>query len=387
MSLPENITFIGADDDDLDLFEGQYPLSAGISYNSYLINDDKIAIIDAVDRRKTEVWLESVKQELNGRNPDYIIIQHMEPDHSGSLLDFLKVYPEAKVVCTVPARAMLTNYFDEFDFSGKILTVKDGESLSLGRVTLRFLTAPMVHWPEVMLTFDETDGVLFSADAFGSFALSGAGIESAWPMEARRYYTNIVGRFGGNVQSLMAKIKGLKFSTIAPLHGPVLSGDLSPYWVLYDKWSRYEPESDGVLVAYASIYGGTAHAADMIAAELRRRGVTDVVLMDLCRHDVSYAVAEAFRLRRLVACSVTYDAGIFPSMHNFIHHLQAKKLKNRKVALVENGSWAPIAAKLMAEEFAKMEGMEVIPEVLTLKARLHQSDLTQIQTIADSLLK
>ncbi|MDE6535086.1 MAG: FprA family A-type flavoprotein [Muribaculaceae bacterium] len=386
MKLPDNITFLGTDDDELDLFEGQYPLSAGISYNSYLINCDKIAIIDAVDRRKSEVWLNMLQGELKGRKPDYLIIQHMEPDHSGSLRELLILYPDVKIVCSVPAKAMLIDYFEDLDFTNKVLTVKDGEALSLGRTSLRFLTAPMVHWPEVMLTVDETDGVLFSADAFGSFAMSGAEIESAWPTEARRYYTNIVGRFGTSVQALMKKLQGLKFSVIAPLHGPVLTDDLPRYWGLYDKWSRYEPESDGVFVAYASVYGGTAHAAEMIAAELRRRGASDVVLMDLCRHDVSYAVAEAFRLSCMVACSVTYDAGLFPAMLNFLHHLQAKKLKNRKVALVENGSWAPIAAKQMAAEFEKMEGMTVVPEILTIKSRLHKSDFPAIESLVDSLL-
>lgn len=387
MELPENITFIGTDDDELDLFEGQYPLSAGISYNSYLIDSDKIAIVDAVDRRKSEVWLNMLQNELKERKPDYLIIQHMEPDHSGSLRELLRLYPDVKIVCSVPAKAMLTDYFEDLDFTDKVLTVKDGETLSLGCTSLRFLTAPMVHWPEVMLTYDETDGVLFSADCFGSFAMSGTEIESVWPGEARRYYTNIVGRFGSSVQALMKKLHGLTFSVIAPLHGPVLTENLAYYWGLYDKWSTYQPESEGVLVAYASIYGGTAHAAEMIAAELRNHGAADVVLMDLCRHDVSYAVAEAFRMRRLVACSVTYDAGVFPAMENFLHHIQAKKLKNRKVALVENGSWAPIAAKIMAAEFAKMDGMEVIPETVTLRSRLHKSDLPAIQSLASSLIQ
>lgn len=387
MSLPQHIKFVGTDDDELDLFEGQYPLTAGISYNSYVILDDQIAIVDAVDLRKSDVWLASVQSELAARKPSYLIVQHMEPDHSGSIRDLLALYPDVKIVCTAPAKAMLQNYFEDVDFSDNVLTVKDGDTLSLGHTTLRFLTAPMVHWPEVMLTFDETDGVLFSADAFGSFAMSGADIETAWPAEARRYYTNIVGRFGANVQTLMQKLQGLKFSIIAPLHGPILTSDLARYWTLYDRWSRYQPESEGVLVAYASIYGGTAHAAEMIAAELRRQGAEDVVLMDLCRHDVSYAVAEAFRMRRLVACSVTYDAGLFPAMANFIHHLQSKRLTDRKVALVENGSWAPTAAKQMADEFAKLPGTQILPQTLTIKSRLHPSNLPALHSLTHSLLQ
>lgn len=387
LTIADNIRFIGADDDSLDLFEGQYPLPDGISYNSYLIEDEKIAIVDAVDIRRCDEWLDVVASALAGRQPDYVIVQHMEPDHSGSLMALLNAYPGLKIVCTTPASRMLTNYFEGVDFSDKILIVSDGETLSLGKTNLRFITAPMVHWPEVMVTFDESHGVLFSADAFGSFAMSGAGIESAWDSEARRYYTNIVGRYGKSVRQLMGKLKGLKFSVIAPLHGPVLTENLLHYWGLYDKWSAYAPESDGVLVAYASIYGGTAEAARLVADELRSQGAREVVLMDLCRHDVSYAVADAFRFSRMVLCSVTYDAGLFPAMYNFLHHLQSKNLQSRRVALVENGSWAPIAAKQMSAELAKMTDMEVVSPVLSLKSRFHKSDISTLKNLVVALLQ
>ena len=344
-AIAHNVKFIGAEDDNLDLFEGQYPLTKGISYNSYLIDDEQIAVMDAVDIRRCSDWLTRLADALGGRTPAYLIVQHMEPDHSGSIRAMLERYPEAKVVATAKAMAMLDNFFDGIDLSERRVTVADGDTLSLGRTTLRFITAPMVHWPEVMVTLDETDGVLFSADAFGSFAMSEA--DEAWTDEARRYYCNIVGKYGANVQTLMKKLTGLKFSTIASLHGPLLDGDLARYWTLYDKWSRYEPECRGTLVAYASIYGGTAEAARRVAMELEKRDAGEVVLMDLCRHDVSYAVAEAFRLSRLALCSVTYDASLFPAMHNFLHHLEMKNFRNRPFALIENGSWAPVDGKLM----------------------------------------
>lgn len=385
-SLPSHISYIGADDDNLDLFEGQYPVPGGISYNSYLIDDDKIAVVDSVDSRRCEEWLSALKMNLpEGRKPDYLIVQHVEPDHSGSVKAMLSEWPGVRIVCTAKAAAMLANFFEGIDFPGITMTVGEGDTLSLGRTLLKFHTAPMVHWPEVMITLDETDGVLFTADAFGSFAMSSDSPAKAWPDEARRYYCNIVGRFGPSVQALMKKVSGLKFNTIAPLHGPVLSGNLGYYWTLYDKWSRYEAESDGVLVAYASIYGGTAEAAGQLAAELRRCGTEDVVLMDLCRHDVSYAVAEAFRLSRMALCSVTYDGSLFPAMSNFLHHIDSKKLSGRRVALIENGSWAPVAARLMTEALGKMKDMTVVSPVLSIRSRLHNDDIPTLKALASSL--
>lgn len=384
-AIAPNVKFIGAEDDNLDLFEGQYPLTQGISYNSYLIDDEQIAVMDAVDIRRCSDWLTRLADALGGRTPAYLIVQHMEPDHSGSIRVMLERYPEAKVVATAKAMAMLDNFFDGIDLAERRVTVADGDTLSLGRATLRFITAPMVHWPEVMVTLDETDGILFSADAFGSFAMSEA--DEAWTDEARRYYCNIVGKYGANVQALMKKLSGLKFSTIASLHGPLLNGDLASYWTLYDKWSRYEPECRGTLVAYASIYGGTAEAARRLAMELEKRDAGEVVLMDLCRHDVSYAVAEAFRLSRLALCSVTYDASLFPAMHNFLHHLEMKSFRNRPFALIENGSWAPVAGKLMCDTLGRMKGMTQVAPVLTIRSRMHPADLCGISALADALAK
>ncbi len=384
-AIAPNVKFIGAEDDNLDLFEGQYPLTKGISYNSYLIDDEQIAVMDAVDIRRCSDWLTRLADALGGRTPAYLIVQHMEPDHSGSIRAMLERYPEAKVVATAKAMAMLDNFFDGIDLAERRVTVANGDTLSLGRTTLRFITAPMVHWPEVMVTLDETDGVLFSADAFGSFAMSEA--DEAWTDEARRYYCNIVGKYGANVQALMKKLTGLKFSTIASLHGPLLDGDLARYWTLYDKWSRYEPECRGTLVAYASIYGGTAEAARRLAMELEKRDAGEVVLMDLCRHDVSYAVAEAFRLSRLALCSVTYDASLFPAMHNFLHHLEMKNFRNRPFALIENGSWAPVAGKLMCDTLGRMKGMTQVAPVLTIRSRMHPADLCGISALADALAK
>ena len=382
-----DIRFVGAEDDNLDLFEAQYPMPAGISYNSYLIADSSVAVVDAVDRRRCSDWLAAIADSCAalGRLPEFLIVQHMEPDHSGSVRAFVDRYPGATIVCTAKAAGMLANFFEDVDFSSRCRIVADGDTLCLGAHTLSFVTAPMVHWPEVMMTLDETDGVLFSADAFGSFAMSDSA--DAWDAEARRYYTNIVGRFGPSVQAVMKKLAGRKFGIVAPLHGPVLSENLAHYWHLYDKWSRYEPETRGVLVAYASVYGGTAEAARLVASQLRAVGAPEVVLLDLCRHDVSYAVAEAFRLSHMVLCSVTYDGALFPAMHTFLHHLQSKRLCGRTVALVENGSWAPVAARLMGDELAKMKGMTVVEPVLSIHSRLHEADRSTLLALAANLLQ
>ncbi len=387
--ISSNIHYIGAQDDNLDLFEGQYPLTAGISYNSYLVDDEKVAIFDAVDMRRLYDWLVSITETLGrigAAAPDYLIVQHVEPDHAGCIGALIDRYPGIQLVCTAKAAGMLSQFFDGIDFASRCTIVADGDTLSLGRTNLKFFTAPMVHWPEVMVTLDTTDGVLFSADAFGTFAMYGdhAG---GWDDEARRYYANIVGRFGASVQMLLKKLRGETFTTVAPLHGPVLSDDLAHYWTLYDKWSRYEPESEGTLIAYASVYGGTALAARRLADMLRSEGCRDVVLMDLCRHDVSYAVAEAFRLRRLVLCSVTYDGDLFPALHAFLHHFEAKKLSGRRVGLIENGSWAPVAGRLMADALGRMKDMTLVAPAVTLRSTLHDSDEPALQALAREILK
>ena len=384
-AIAPRVRFIGAEDDNLDLFEGQYPLNNGISYNSYLIDDDQIAVMDTVDIRRSDIWMDRLADALGGRKPSYLIVQHMEPDHSASIRAMLERYPETKVVATARAMTMLDNFFDGIDLTDRRVIVADGGTLSLGNTTLRFITAPMVHWPEVMVTLDETDGVLFSADAFGSFAMSEA--SDAWTDEARRYYCNIVGKYGPSVQALIKKLSSLQFGIIAPLHGPVLTDNLARYCTLYDKWSRYEPECNGTLVAYASIYGGTAEAACRLAAELEKRDAGEVVLMDLCRNDVSYAVAEAFRLSRLALCSVTYDCYMFPAMHTFLHHLEMKNFRNRPFAIIENGSWAPVAGKHMCEALGRMKGMTQVAPVVTIHSRMHNADLCCIGCLADALAK
>ena len=385
LSVTPNVRFVGVEDDNLDLFEGQYPLQKGISYNSYVIDDEKIAVVDSVDRRRCREWLAKLEAALNGRTPDYLIVQHMEPDHSGSIRLMLEKYPSVKIVATAKALEMLGCFFERMDVAERCMAVCDNDTLELGRVSLRFFTAPMVHWPEVMMTLDETDGVLFSADAFGSFATYSAA--QAWDDEARRYYCNIVGKYGSSVQAVMKKLAGRNFRIIAPLHGPVLCGDLAGYWMLYDKWSRYVPETDGVLVAYASIYGGTAEAAMRLAAMLEENHAGEVVLMDLNRHDVSYAVAEAFRLSRMALCCATYDGGLFPSMHNFLHHLAMKNFRNRPVALVENGSWAPMAGKLMGDMLGKMKDMPPVAPAVTIRSRMHAGDIPALRCLAEALAK
>jgi len=384
--LTQNIRFIGVEDDNLDLFEGQYPITNGISYNSYLIDDEKIAVVDTVDRRRCREWLTKLDMALGDRRPDYLIVQHVEPDHSSCVRDLLNLYPEVKVVATAKAICMLGHYFNDVDFASRSITVGDGGTLSLGQTTLQFITAPMVHWPEVMVTLDTTDGVLFSADAFGSFAMSSS--TEAWDNEARRYYCNIVGKYGANVQALMKKLADKHISVIAPLHGPVLRDNLTHYLNLYDKWSRYEPETRGTLVAYASVYGGTAEAARLLATMLEGQpDAGEVVLLDLCRHDVSYAVAEAFRLSRMALCSITYDAGLFPAMNHFLHHIASKNLRNRTVGLIENGSWSPIAGKLMAGMLDRMNGMTVVEPVVSINCRLHSNDYATLQALAEALGK
>lgn len=379
-----HITYIGVDDDNLDLFEGQYPVPNGISYNSYLIVDSHTAIIDAVDARRCQDWLDNIRRALpQGCVPEYVVVQHAEPDHTGSLEALLHMFPDIKIVCTAKCANILAMYFEDADIAARAVTVKEGETLSLGRATLQFIMAPMVHWPEVMMTLDVTDRVLFSADAFGSFAMWGDTGE--WDSEARRYYCNIVGRFGVNVQQVMKKLKDLDFGIIAPLHGPMLSEGLPHYWRLYDKWSTYTPESDGVLVAYASVYGGTAQAARRITAMLNEEGLSDVVPMDLCRHHVSYAVAQAFRLRGLLLACATYDAALFPAMHTFLHHLVSKRLQGRVAGIIENGSWAPVAGRLINEQLMHMQHTTLVQPVITLSGRPRRNDDDVLRKLAHNM--
>lgn len=386
ISISQHVKYIGVDDDNLDLFEGQYTIPLGISYNSYIIEGDKTAVMDAVDIRRCDQWLMNIEAGLSGRRPDYLIVQHMEPDHSGSINRFVEKYPSCRVVTSAKSLAMLGNFFEDTDFIDRTQTIREGDILDLGGVTLTFIAAPMVHWPEVMMTFCPEDGVLFSADAFGTFSTFDG--NEAWDEEARRYYTNIVGKYGPNVQAVLKKAATLPISIICPLHGPVLRENLSRYISLYDKWSRYEPENPaGVLVAYASVYGGTAAVAHSMVSMLQARGVDDVAVLDLCRHDVSYAVSETFRLGKLLLASVTYDASLYPAMHDYLHHLQLKGMRGRKVGIIENGSWAPIAGKHMRDMLSRMKDMEVVEPSVTLRSRMHKDDQPALDALADALAK
>lgn len=384
MEITKEIKYIGVDDTDLDLFESQYVVPNGISYNSYVILDDKIAVMDTVDRRKKNEWWTNLERELAGRTPDYLVVHHMEPDHAGNIAEFVGKYPDVKIVATDKAIKMLPLFFEEVDFSDKTIAVKEGDTLSLGSHTLQFIMAPMVHWPEVMVTYDQKDKVLFSADGFGKFgALS---VDEEWACEARRYYFNICGKYGTQVQNLLRKVSHLDVFMICPLHGPILKDNLGYYIGLYNTWSNYEPETEGVFIAYASIHGGTAEAALKLAEILREKGANKVSVADLSRCDMAEAVEDAFKMSDLVLAAASYDAGIFPPMNDFIHHLQDKNFQNRRVAIVENGSWAPVAGKLMR---AKMEGLKDITFVdplVTIRGRMKKSDIALLENMADSIL-
>lgn len=378
------VTYIGADDTDLDLFESQYVIPNGISYNSYVITDEKIAVMDTIDRRKTDEWLHNLEEALDGRTPDYLIVQHMEPDHAANVGLFAEKYPSATIVATSKAIQMMPQFFEKVNFSDRTMAVKEGDTLSLGTHTLKFIAAPMVHWPEVMLTYEESEKILFAADAFGKFgALCN---EEDWACEARRYFFNIVGKYGAQVQALLKKAATLDILTICPLHGPVLTENLGYYIGLYDTWSKYEPETEGVLVAYASIHGNTAVAAQKMAEILKAKGAAKVVLADLTRCDMAEAVEDAFRYSKMVVAASSYDAGLFPPMHDFLHHLQIKNFQKRRVGIIENGSWAPTAGRVMSCILSEMKNMEIMEHLVTIKSCMKESDIPQLEELADELL-
>ena len=379
-AISEAIRYVGVDDTGRPTFENQYPLPAGMSYNSYVVaGTRRTAILDTVEADRGDEWMANLEASLEGRQPDYLVTLHMEPDHSANIVRALVKWPGLKVVAGRQALQMLPQFFPGVDFDGRTYEVKEGDTLDLGDHTLRFFAAPMVHWPEVMVVFDEEDRVLFSADAFGKFGAVGLG--GGWDDEARRYYANIVGKYGNQVQSLLRKLSKLSVDIIAPLHGPVLKSDIGHYLGLYDKWSRYEPECRGVMVAYASVYGGTADAALALAGMLRASG-NEVVAVDLTATDVSEAVSLAFKYDSMVLCSVTYDAGLFPAMHRFLHHLQTKGLRRRCVGLVENGTWAPVAARKMAEMLGEMTEMTVVGDPVTIRSRLSDNSLRALRDLA-----
>lgn len=377
-----NIFSVGIDDPSKSLFEQQYKLPRGMSYNSYVIVDDKVAVMDSVEAGHAAQWIRQIEAAAGGRPVDYLVVQHMEPDHSASIMAATDRWPELKIVASAKAVAMLGQFFPEAGLAERAQAVKEGDTLPLGSHTFRFYAAPMVHWPEVIVSYEEHDQVLFSADAFGKFGA--VQYADDWVSEARRYYINIVGKYGNQVQSLLKKLNEPPISIIAPLHGPVLRGNLAPYLRLYDKWSRYEPECEGVLVAYASIYGGTAEAACRLAEKLRRRNCGEVVVMDLSLTDRAEAVAQAFRLSSMVAAAPTYDASLYPAMNDFLHHLALKNYRNRRVGLIENGSWAPIAAKLM-RDMLQLPGVEIVEPAVTIRSRMTDATVADLEKLADAM--
>lgn len=384
IKISDAVQYVGVDDKTLDLFEGQYKTPNGISYNSYVIFDEKIAIMDTVDKRATYEWIRNLEEVLDGRAPDYLVISHMEPDHGANVKNLTEKYPEMKIVSNAKVFTMLTQFF-HMDFSNRGIVVKEKDTLELGTHTLQFFMAPMVHWPEVMVTYEQSEKILFTADAFGKF--STLDIEEDWTDEARRYYINIVGRYGMQVQNLLKKVKTLDIQKICSLHGPVLDENLEYYIEKYDTWSSYEPEDKGVLIACASIYGNTAEAARKLGDMLKEQGAGRVVFCDLTRDDLSQAVADAFRYDKLVLASVTYDGHLFPCMEDFLYHLEAKNYQKRKVALLENGSWAPAAGKLMRTYIEGMKNVEICETSVSIRSSAGEEDLKKLEEMARELLQ
>ncbi len=382
MTITNDIKYIGVNDHNIDLFEGQYIVPNGMAYNSYAILDEKIAIMDSVDIGYTEEWLKNIKDTLEDRMPDYLIVQHMEPDHSASIDDFVKVYPETKIVASAKAFVMMKQFFGT-DYPEQKIVVGEGDKLSLGKHELTFVTAPMVHWPEVIVTYDSTDKVLFSADGFGKFGA--LDVEEDWACEARRYYFGIVGKYGMPVQTLLKKAAALDIQMICPLHGPVLKENLGYYLGLYNTWSSYQPEEEGIVIAYTSIYGNTKKAVLALAEELRAKGCPKVVVNDLARCDMAEAVEDAFRYSKLVLATTTYNGDIFPFMKEFIHHLTERGYSNRKVAFIENGSWAPVAAKIMGRMLEESKNLTVAEHTVKIVSALNAESSAQVSALAEEL--
>ena len=382
-NITPTIKYIGVDDLDIDLFESQYVVPNGVSYNSYLIEDEKIAIMDTADARKGKEWWANLEEALNGRKPAYLVVHHMEPDHASLVAEVADKYPEVKILTSEKAVKMLSQFFPEKDLTANIEVIKEGNSICLGEHTLTFYAAPMVHWPEVMVSYDAKDKVLFSADGFGKFGALSA--DEDWACEARRYYFNICGKYGAPVQKLLKKAATLDIAIICPLHGPVLKENLGYYIGLYDTWSKYEVETEGVLIAYASIHGGTKVVAEKVAEMFREKNIGKVAITDLCRDDMAEAIEDAFRMNRLVLAAASYDASVFPPMYDFIHHLKMKAYQNRKVGIIENGSWAPSAAKTMKKQLESFKNIEIVEPTVTIWSRLKDSDLPQLQALVDAM--
>ena len=384
MFVTEDIRYIGVNDHDVDLFEGQYTVENGMSYNSYVILDEKVAVMDTVDAHFGVEWLQNLETELNGRRPDYLVVQHMEPDHSANIAVFMETYPEAQIVSSAKAFIMMQQFFGT-DFPERKVVVGEGSTLKLGRHTLTFVTAPMVHWPEVIVTYDSTDKVLFSADGFGKFGA--LDVEEDWADEARRYYIGIVGKYGAQVQALLKKAAALDIAIICPLHGPVLNENLGYYLDKYNTWSSYAVEDEGVVIAYTSVYGHTKEAVEELAEKLNQRGCPNVVVADLARCDMAEAVADAFRYRKLVLATTTYNATIFPHMQSFIDHLTARNYQSRTVGMIENGAWAPMAAKVMKKMLETSKNLTYTDTTVTVKCALNDASRAQIDALADELCK
>jgi len=382
MNITSDIKYVGVNDHQIDLFEGQYVVPNGMAYNSYVIIDEKIAVMDTVDINFTHEWLDNIQSVLGGKKVDYLIVQHMEPDHSANIVNFLKVYPDAVVVASAKAFTMMNNFFGT-DFADKRIVVGEGDTLSLGRHNLTFLTAPMVHWPEVIVTYDSTDKVLFSADGFGKFGA--LDVEEDWACEARRYYIGIVGKYGAQVQALLKKAAGLDIEIICPLHGPVLTENLGYYINLYNTWSSYQPEEEGIVIAYTSVYGNTKKAVMLLADKLRANGCPKVVVNDLARCDMAEAVEDAFRYSKLVLATTTYNADVFPFMKEFINHLTERNYQNRTVALIENGSWAPLAAKVMKEMLSKSKNLTFADNTVRIMSALNEESTASLNALAEEL--
>ncbi|MBE6631531.1 MAG: MBL fold metallo-hydrolase [Ruminococcaceae bacterium] len=382
MTITQDILYVGVNDRNIDLFEGQYKVPNGISYNSYVIVDKKIAVMDTVDTHFTHEWLDNLQNALGSRTPDYLIVQHMEPDHSANIDAFMKLYENATIVASKKAFAMMQGFFGT-DYADRRIVVSEGSTLELGEHTLSFVEAPMVHWPEVIVTYDTKDKVLFSADGFGKFGTPDT--DEEWADEARRYFIGIVGKYGAQVQSLLKKAATLDIEIICPLHGPVLKEDLGYYLGLYNTWSSYEAEADGIVIAYTSVYGNTEKAVKALAEKFRAKGCPEVVVHDLARCDMSQAVADAFKYSKLVLATTTYNAGIFPFMRDFIHHLTERNFQNRTVALIENGSWAPLAAKVMKEMLSESKNIKFADTTVKIRSAVNEENLTQIETLSDEL--
>lgn len=380
MQITNDIKYVGVNDHEIDLFEGQYDVPNGIAYNSYVIMDEKTAVMDTVDARFKNEWMDKIRGLLGDSQPDYLIVQHMEPDHSANIADFMQMYENTKIVASAKAFTMMRQFFGTA-FEDRSIVIKDGDTLSLGKHSLQFIAAPMVHWPEVMVTYDTCDKVLFSADGFGKFGA--LDIEEDWACEARRYYIGIVGKYGAQVQKLLKKVSGLDVQTICPLHGPVLKDDLEYYLGLYNTWSSYEAESEGVVIAYTSVYGNTKKAVDILAEKLREKGCPKVAIHDLARTDMAEAVEDAFRYNKLILATTTYNADVFPFMKTFIEHLTERNYQNRTVAFVENGSWAPVAAKVMKNMLEGSKNLTFADTTVRIMSALNEESSAQLEALAD----